>query len=863
MGGSNLSVKITADETNLVAKFAIASASVKDLGGTLRATAADALKFGESNAAASQALQQAAENYTRANARLAALRAEMRATSTASSGLGGSLEDVRSKLSQAFAFTGLAVAAEGVMKLGEAVTVLGDRAIEIRTMSMVLDITTDQFQAMSVAGEEAGVSAEVFARASEHLTNMLTEARDGSGKAVEKLHELGITTSDISNKNFQLNDVLAVLKTRLEDVNTAEATRKALLTDLGARTATAIQAIKEYDGSQQGVAGAMAKVNGLSTEQIARLAAMKTGWSELETGIGNSVAKIVAWSGDALAAYKKMVIAKNPQMDAANQGGSGGSVSGTIDRSGSAQVDQAAQDSARAQEAAHNEVLRSEMESIKSGVSAFAAGTAERLAALRQYASIAKQYYGSGNVDEVRKANQEVLVAEREYRQTQGSEAIADARTQAQALQANTSQSLAQRLAAETSIWSKVLASDKLSSAQRLESAREFSREYVEVEKQMTAQAAAITRSDVQADVAIGKLSIDAKKSQLQEELAAEQVNSGQKLAALRQLTASEFALDEQALENELSTLQQGTAEYERVYNEIRVLKAKLVADLAKLDQQGAADAARAAREEVTARKVATNEILSAESTLVGGLIGRRQSLKQTIGQIGAQMVQQEITNDLKAMTMRILIQDQGEAKTKASMQGGLLYHAFIELQKMIATTRSQAGQTTAVVAGDQARLVAQGSAAVEGKAIQKETGGNTVMSDAAKAFSGTYAAIAQIPYVGPFLAPPAAAAAYAAVAGMEGLASLDTGTNWVPRDQLAMIHEGEAVIPKAYNPAAGGSGSGGGDDNSYHEEHHYKGNVSLRAMDTRGLRSLLSSQGNRHEIMQAARRLGRGGGRR
>lgn len=32
----------------------------------------------------------------------------------------------------------------------------------------------------------------------------------------------------------------------------------------------------------------------------------------------------------------------------------------------------------------------------------------------------------------------------------------------------------------------------------------------------------------------------------------------------------------------------------------------------------------------------------------------------------------------------------------------------------------------------------------------------------------------------------------------------LDTGTNYVPHDMLAVIHEGEAVVPKEYNPAAG-----------------------------------------------------------
>jgi hypothetical protein len=36
-------------------------------------------------------------------------------------------------------------------------------------------------------------------------------------------------------------------------------------------------------------------------------------------------------------------------------------------------------------------------------------------------------------------------------------------------------------------------------------------------------------------------------------------------------------------------------------------------------------------------------------------------------------------------------------------------------------------------------------------------------------------------------------------------------GTPYVPRNMFARLHEGEAVIPKAYNPAAGGSSGGGG----------------------------------------------------
>ena len=38
-----------------------------------------------------------------------------------------------------------------------------------------------------------------------------------------------------------------------------------------------------------------------------------------------------------------------------------------------------------------------------------------------------------------------------------------------------------------------------------------------------------------------------------------------------------------------------------------------------------------------------------------------------------------------------------------------------------------------------------------------------------------------------------------------QGLPAFAQGTNYVPRDMLALIHEGEEIVPKRFNPAAQG----------------------------------------------------------
>jgi KaiC/GvpD/RAD55 family RecA-like ATPase len=86
------------------------------------------------------------------------------------------------------------------------------------------------------------------------------------------------------------------------------------------------------------------------------------------------------------------------------------------------------------------------------------------------------------------------------------------------------------------------------------------------------------------------------------------------------------------------------------------------------------------------------------------------------------------------------------------------------------------------------------------------------IAASAAVAAAATFASIAAIPIVGPFLAPPAAAASYGTVMGMMAL-SAEGGADLPNYNTLGFLHPREMVLPAAHadvirSLAAGGRGS-------------------------------------------------------
>jgi hypothetical protein len=335
-------------------------------------------------------------------------------------GLGAMLEDIQGKFANAFNFAGLTVGIELVKQVGEAIERMGQKAVELRSMADVLGVTTDQMQAMQEASEHAGVSQETLVRTGERLITILTEARNGSGAAVEKLLQLGVTTDQINDPMFKLNDLLSVLHDRLVDTATAQATMNELLAVLGNRAGLAAEAIKKYDGSEESVKEVMAAVNGLAAEQNNKMATLGISWTEFSTKVENSSKKALLslvdlsnWMRDhspTLAALADTVGA--PKSEAkASSGAFDASIN--IAEQQAKEIGDLAESLARQQVDANQKAQIAELDGIKQSVAAFRDGSTQKLEALQREHALAQEIYGSSEVDKVKAIYQQIIGEER------------------------------------------------------------------------------------------------------------------------------------------------------------------------------------------------------------------------------------------------------------------------------------------------------------------------------------------------------------------------------------------------------------------------------------------------------------------
>lgn len=405
MGENTLSVKITADVVDLQTKFVTAKAEVsaltKEMNDLAKQSAAGVL-----DPAGLAQLQDISRQFLEAKQAAAELSAELKGTHEAGVNLGEGLAEIRGQISTAFEAAGITAAFEAVKSVGEAIEQLGERATQIHAMSDVLGVTTDEFQAMSAAAEEGGTSVEIFARAQEKLIALMTEARDGSSAAADKLIRLGLATGQIYDPTTKITVVLETLKEGLQNAATHQEIMNELTRDFGSRAALAAEAITAYDGSAAGVAATMAKLHAPNEEQIAQLHEMAVSWQELKNSATNAASQMMATIGSAWASIQKSM---------------GGEAGPGVSKWSEENNDKGAQQAAQEQMALDRKVAQQGMENVKAGTEAFKQGSAQRLAAVQEYAKLAEKYYGSDEIDKVKAAKTAEIAEERAYNDAQAS----------------------------------------------------------------------------------------------------------------------------------------------------------------------------------------------------------------------------------------------------------------------------------------------------------------------------------------------------------------------------------------------------------------------------------------------------------
>lgn len=169
----------------------------------------------------------------------------------------------------------------------------------------------------------------------------------------------------------------------------------------------------------------------------------------------------------------------------------------------------------------------------------------------------------------------------------------------------------------------------------------------------------------------------------------------------------------------------------------------------------------------------------------------------------------------------------------------------------------------TSWLAGEEAKVASSESGAAILKALNlsnlvtaKTTDSTEAVSDittkAAQAAAGAFASTAAIPYVGPELAPAAAASAEAEVLAFIGQIGAAEQGAVIPRDQMMSLHADEMVLPAHISkgiqetfsnsgPQNGGGGASGG-GNTYH----------INAHDSSSFEKYVNKQSNRNSLMKA-----------
>lgn len=344
-------------------------------------------------------------------------------------------------------------------------------------------------------------------------------------------------------------------------------------------------------------------------------------------------------------------------------------------------------------------------------------------------------------------------------------------------------------IAADQAFWQKKLALVTGSTAQDVKLREEINKIILADNKKQHDED---VKAEEEAIKTIEQLELGAlavKQQQLVQDLAMGKITEQQEVAGLIALENRKYQIEQKALNDKLALMQFDALGQQKILDQELVLEQKHAADVKKINDKAALD------QNKTWATLFSSMRSGFASTITGFLNGTAS--------LGA--------------TIKGLFQDIGNS-----------------IIQMIANMAAQWLETSLM------QILLSKTSAV-----------SIIGSLAAQAAAGAFAATAAIPYIGPELAPAAAALAYADTMAFSAAASAAGGFD-IPAgmNPVTQLHAKEMVLPahlaNAVRNMAGGQGGGGGD-------------INISAVDGRSVYKMLTRGGGSSPMAKGLRRLNKG----
>lgn len=771
-------------------------------------------------------------------------------------GFKSTLDAVSGTLNTAFQIAGIGIAIEGVKQFGEQMARTAENAVHLEHTARMLGVGTTELQGLHAAAREAGVGAEEFDHAIEQLELKMQTARDGSQEMRDKLGAVGITLADLSDGSFTAADAAYAMAA-------SHATEAEKMDVVGRRGIVLVAALENLKGGQAGAIEKGRELGALTDEQLHSL-------DKYHKAITDVGIKLENWAGSIAASLSPALTGMFDTLnriwqDALKPVAEGllSAATYTVELVGAIFAGLPNLDLFRNIWTSIGLVVKTAASAFAiaaTGVTFFGAlavGIIEEVLAFitklatgvvalfagdfKGAAAIAGSAF-SGIGDQVsttmaewnRQADKlgetlkkiwkgpeeevpEIVVTARRLKghnkikdNSESGERFQAMKVELERIKDEAGAFRQHDIAADIEYWQQKLSLVKGNTKQDSKLRLEVENEILQNRKKLAAEDLKIDEEIASHKKAMALEDIKIEQEMLGERLAEGEISKEQEIRGLIDLEQRKYRIEQQGLKDRLKLVEADRVERRKLLDQLELLQKQHNAELVKLDTQS------------------TKEMIKSLQPV------QKQFEKMLDGMLH------------HTMTFRSMMRG-----IWAGIEQNIIHSLASVFTKHIATEEAK---TAATAAGAAERTALENSGAQEGLLVQAGAAIKSIMNNAYKAASGAFNAVVDIPYVGPILAPIAAAAAFTAVAAFGGSVASSAGGYDIPAgvNPLVQAHAKETILPAGLSDAfregarrinqPGGGGGGRGST----------ANISVSALDGASLSRVVRSATFRRELQGA-----------